>query len=598
MKFVTEIGSDGLRRRPAGVWQDVERRHLQCVAVTLVVVVLQCLQISVQEHVWEHSQLYLAAQDSYVDDSLLSAPMRLDQVQEAHGAVLQGLVHNPKLNVHTLVGRPRVRLLYIKNGTCLYPVHNNLCYGRLTMDHDTQSEIDTDKIFLMNLTHSSVQCPPLLNATITVQYVKDAQLGRLDSQACFNCKYPEGGHVLDIPRPNATVQSLDEYAARCLAPLNAHVFDNFVDEATRLIQVEAIFYNVYFDIFVRVTVAFEEFDLNRWWPSYKIETSHFLGVVGRGDYHGAIDDSKLLVFPALVLVLILLRLCWEPKGGRVKRYLLTLITAALTIYRLCSHTNVVLRYEQVLAALPSEPRNSTRLGRMEQLMNADRHFPFQYLMDENNTARDLGIALVVLSLLHLCQYDNYYWLEVTLLAVAIRKALRYSLPFILYYLFLNFVFAVIGHTLFGACSALFSEKTGAFITLLKFEFSGDMDYGELMACAPGWGETYFFLASVVLYMVLFNFTFSYVFGVMTEVRRLKARQFMLEEHDDLMEKINWPVSRCHRGADLSLENQLRLVKLYDLLAARGDQAISSLSRELRASHNDAHSNPTILSLNT
>uniref|UniRef100_A0A0P4W5B1 Polycystin cation channel PKD1/PKD2 domain-containing protein n=1 Tax=Scylla olivacea TaxID=85551 RepID=A0A0P4W5B1_SCYOL len=576
MKFVTEIGSDGLRRRPAGVRQDVERRHLQCVTLTLLVLLLQCLQIAVKEYIWEHNQLYLAAQDSYVDHDALNTPMRLDQVEETHGALLQGLVYNPKLNVYTLVGRPRVRLLYIKNETCLYPVQNTLCYGKLTLDGDTESEIDTEK-GLTDVTLDGVQCPPRLNTSnITLEYLEDVQMDYLNSQACFNCKYPLGGHVLDIPRPNATIQPLEEYATWCLASLNTEIFDKLVDESTRLIQVEVIFYNVYFDIFVRVTVAFEEFDLNRWWPSYKIETGHFLGVAGRGDYHGAIDDSKLLVFPALVLALILLRLRWEPKEGRMKRYLLTLITVGLTIYRLYSQANIVLRYEEVLDALPSEPRNHTRLGRMEQLMNTDQHFPFEYLMAENKTARVLGIALVMLSLLHLCQYENYQWVEVTLLAVAIRKALKYSLPFILYYLFLNFVFAVIGHTLFGTCSSLFSEKTEAFITLLKFEFSGDMDYSELMVCAPVWGEIFFFLASVVLYMVLFNFTFTYVFGVMTEVRRLKARQFMLEEHDNLMEKINWPVTRCHRGADLSLENQLRLVKLYDFISSRGDEAIRSL----------------------
>ncbi|XP_045102361.1 uncharacterized protein LOC123498895 [Portunus trituberculatus] len=489
MKFITEIGSDGLRRRPAGVRQDVERRHLQCVILTLLVLLLQCLQIAVKEYIWEHSQLYLAAQDSYVDDDALNAPMRLDQVEEAHGAILQGLVENPKLNVYTLVGRPRVRLLYIKNDTCLYPVHNTQCYGRLALDGDIESQIDSEKD-LTNMTLNDVQCPPRLNLTnITMKYVQDAQLDYLDSQSCFNCKYPLDGYVLDIPRPNATVMPLEEYATQCLAPLNKQLFDKLVDESTRLIQIEVVFYNVYFDIFVRVTVAFEEFDLNRWWPTHKIETGHFLGVAGRGDYHGAIDDSKLLVFPGLVLALILLRLRWEPKEGRMKRCLLTLITVALTIYRLYSQANVVVRYEEVLNSLPSEPRNYTRLGKMEQLMNADRHFPFEYLMAENKTAQVVGIALVVLSLLHLCQYENYQWLEVTLLAVSIRKALKYSLPFILYYLFLNFVFAVIGHTLFGTCTSLFSEKTQAFITLLKFEFSGNMDYSDLMICAPGWGET-------------------------------------------------------------------------------------------------------------
>lgn len=578
MKFVTEIGHDGLRRRPAGVQQDAEGLHVRCVIITLIVLIFQCVQIWIGEIIWEQNQLYLAAEFSYINHDVLKVPMRLDEVEEAHKTFLQGVVQNPKLNVDMLVGRPRIRLVYIKNGTCLYPVQHNICYKRLALDGDIESEIDTERDF-KEVTLEGVQCPPdLISSNITLVYLENAQLGYLESQACFNCKYPLDGYVLDIPRPNITIQSLDEYVTLCLAPLTREIFDKFVDEATRLIQLELNFYAVYFDVFVRVTVAFEEFDLNRWWPSYKIGTGLFLGVASRGNYHGAIDDSKLLVFPSLVMVLILLRLRWEPKQGRMKRYFLTLITVALTLWRIYSQVNVAVRYEEVLDALPSTPRNWTRLGRMEQLMNEERHFPFEYVMSENKIARMIGIALVLVSLLHLCQYENYRWDEVALLVVAIRKSLKYSFPFILYFLLLNFVFATIGHALFGSCSAFFSEKTEAFIKLIQFQFLGDMKYQELMVCAPIWGETFFVIVSVVLYIVLVNFTFSYVFGVMTEVRRLKSRQLMLEEHDNQVEKINWPVTRCHRGVDLSLDDQLRLVTLLDFLSSRRDKSVHTPSR--------------------
>ena len=577
MKFITEIGLDGLRRRPAGVYHDAESLHVRCVILTMAVLILQCVQIVLKELIWEQNQVYLAVESSYINPDVLKTPMRLDEVEEAHKALLESVVNSPKQNVKMLVGRPRIRLIYIKNDTCLYPVQRNVCYKRLALDGDIKSEIDTERDFT-DVTLEGVQCPPHLNSSnITLKYVKDAQLGYLQTQACFNCKYPLDGYVLDIPRSNVTIQSLADYTTNCLAPLNRAVFGKFVDEATRLIQVEFNFYNVYIDVFTRITVAFEEFDLNMWWPLYEIETGYFLGMARRGNYHGAIDDSKLLIFPALTLILILLRLHWEPKQGRMKRYFLTLITVGLMLWRLYSQVVVVMKYEGVLDALPSVPKNWTRLGRMEQLMNEERHFPFKYVMTENKIARMVGIALVLVSLLHLCQYENYHWHEVALLTVAIRKAFKYSLPFIFYFLLLNFVFAVIGHTLFGSCSSFFSEKTNAFFKLVEFQFLGDMNYQELMECTPFWGEIFFVVVSVVLFIVLVNFTFTYVFGVMTEVRRLKSRQLMLKEHDNLIEKINWPVTRYHRGADLSLEDQLRLVTLYNFLSSHRDKDTSTIS---------------------
>lgn len=568
MKFVTEIGPDGLRRRPEGVQRDEERRPVRCVVLTLAVLALQCSQLVIDELIWEKNQLYLAAKDDY-GVVLHQGPLRLEHVRKFHARLMLGWVVNQRLNVEMLVGRPRVRLLYVKNNTCVYPVFRNECYKKLDLGN-AEEEIDTAKRF-DNVTLQGVQCPPLLDASnLTLTYQSNANLGSLMSEACFNCEYPRGGHVMDIPRPNLTAQSLSEYSARCLAPLSREIFSKFVDASTRLVQLDFSFYAKRPDVFLRVTAAFQAFDLNRWWPTYMIETTHIPGLLGRGNYYTAVDDVKILVLPALGLLLLVLRFVWEPKQHLQYRLLLTLATVGLVAWRLYCQVTAVLRYDELMASLPSVPDKATQLQKVERLMEEERHFPFFYLMIQNKLAQDAGIALVLVSLLHLCQYDNYWWHEVTLLVVGIRKALKYSVPFICYFLLLNFVFAVVAHCLFGACTVLFSEKTNAFIQLIQFQFLGDMDYEELMACAPGWGELYFFVASVVLYLVLFNFTFSYVFGMMTEVRRLKTRQLMLEKHDDQVEKLNWPISRCHRGADLSLDDQLRLVTLLNFLSRRRD----------------------------
>lgn len=568
MKFVTEIGPDGLRRRPEGVYRDEQRRPVRCVVLTLMVLALQCAQLLLEELIWEQNQLYLDAKFAY-NESLPEGPQRLHQVQEYHETLMLQWVMEQRLNVDMMVGRPRVRLLYVKNSTCLYPVFGGECFKRLDLGH-AEEEIDTYRSF-EHVTLEGVQCPPLLDASdLTLTYQNDADLGFLSSEACFNCKYPPGGHVLDIPRPNLTAQPLIEYAASCLAPLNREIFRKFVDASTRLIQLDFTFYAKRPDVFLRVTVAYQAFDLNRWWATHTIETAHLPGLFWRGNYHTVVDDVKVVVLPALVLLLLLLRAVWEPKQHLQYRLLLTLATVGLTAWRLHSQVRAVLRYDELMAALPTVPGDATHLHKVERLMEEERHFPFFSLMSQNKAARDAGIGLVLVSLLHLCQYENYWWHEVTMLVVGIRKALKYSIPFICYFLLLNFVFAVVGHSLFGVCSVLFSEKTNSFIQLIQFQFLGDMDYEELVTCAPGWGEVYFFVASVVLYLVLFNFTFSYVFGMMTEVRRLKTRQLMLEKHDDQVEKLNWPVVRCHRGADLSLADQLRLVTLLNFLTQRKD----------------------------
>ncbi|XP_053637658.1 polycystin-2 [Cherax quadricarinatus] len=508
--------------------------------------------------------------------------MSLEEVAkfQDEGLFARWLSH-PGLGLVSTVGLPRVRLLFAKVGSCLYPVGGKPCARRFDFEEDLYQQVERRKQW-DKPDIQDIHCVSVDNGTIGIIYTEDAGLGNLLSSACFRCQYPRNGYVLDIPKPDLRRETYGHYHKMCLSSVGSKVIHYYLDDTTRLIQYDFTVYDEMSDVYVRVTLAFENLDMRQWWFVYSIETAYFRGFCGRGNYHGLSDDAKTLLLPLLTILLtcciagFIVRLAMitrRPYGRHAFKLLLCAAAIGLCACRVYFNVEAALQFDSMVqqayneAPPETQAKLTTRESRAEYLRSQFRHLPFARLVQHNRYAREAAVGMLLLTVLQICLYNNYHWNNVTVIIVSVRRAVRYVLGFLVCFFVVNFFFAVVGHTMFGKCSASFSEKTVAYLRVFSFQLVGGLEHQDLERCRPVWGPIFYVVSVLVLSVVLFNFTYEYMLGVMSEVRQQRAQEAARGQQQLQVEYMAWPLTRCGRRYKLPMD-RLHLIWLYDFLTSR------------------------------
>lgn len=110
----------------AGRWQIVQRKHWLCIAISLMLLVLMYVDVVVIKDTELWYNLYDAIYYNYVEERGLADA---ESVQKKNlktifeRILLDAWMDHPGLGVPGMVGLPRIRFLYSREGTCRYPMY-------------------------------------------------------------------------------------------------------------------------------------------------------------------------------------------------------------------------------------------------------------------------------------------------------------------------------------------------------------------------------------------------------------------------------------------------------------------------------------------
>lgn len=355
-----------------------------------------------------------------------------------------------------------------------------------------------------------------------------------------------------------------------------------MDDTTRLIQHDLTVYDDVSDTYVRVTVAFERLDVQRWKPICKVETAYFRGVLGHGNYHGVVDDAKVVFLPLLTCLLTcvlagcVVRLAKETRrayGRHGVKLLLCAAAVGMSAARVYYSVAAAREFDRMMddAYKDATPQVlmmlTTQASRAEYLRAQHHHLPFAKLVREDGHAREASVGVIIVTLVHFCLYDYYYSSYATLLIVGVRRVGRHVVPFLIFYFLTNLALAIVGHVMFSKCWAAFCEKTLAYTFLVFFQLTGDLDYEEIEQCDRLWGPIFCDVCVLVLYIVLFNFTYEHVMGMIDSTRQEGARQEERRAERLDMEREGYPLTRQGR-LYRQHRDRLYLAWLHQFLTSR------------------------------
>lgn len=441
--------------------------------------------------------------------------------------ILQKWILHPTLGHAQTVGMPRIRLIHTKNDSCAYPVEDRICFDKIDFNKDTFTQVEQEKEwFRPNVEHAHCLARVPLE-TMEPRYVEDAKVSDVYSITCYRCVYPQNGHVMDLPKPVLTEETLDHFKSMCLLRLVRRLMDFYVDPSTRFMQFEFLVYDDPSDLYILITFAFEGLEAMYWWPNFRFEPIYIRGMLLRGNYHGFEDDLHVWISPVLISLMMVVKAATVfqlllSNDGAFSRHSFDLIVCGVSLI-ICTlkiywAVKAVNDFEELLnnayeyAPATIQKNLNSLHDRAAYMRSRQAHFPIASFVKYNQLINAANICLSILLLFQFMLYEDYIVKIVTICIISVRNCIRNIVYLICTYM----AFALIAQVLLSHCSYTFTDWSSSLFTV--FDFSVILWNADVLYDCEQLGTV---ALTIIFPLILFYQIIYFISATMAELAKLR-----------------------------------------------------------------------------